>query len=94
MGKGVDAEGKPTSTEFTAAYDGKYYASVGNPNADSIMVKRIDANTVEATQTMAGKVVIRTPRVVSKDGKTLTSTATGTDAAGKAFKNVELFEKK
>lgn len=94
VAKGIDAEGNPISTEFTALYDGKYYPSLGNPIADSIMVKRIDANTVEATQTKAGKVVIRTTRVVSKDGKTLTSTATGTDAAGKAFKNVELFEKK
>ena len=94
VSRGVDAEGKPVLTEFTAAYDGKYYPSTGNPNVDSIMVKRIDANTAEATQTKAGKVVIRTTRVVSRDGKTITSTATGTNSEGKSFKNVEVFEKR
>lgn len=92
--KGVDAEGKATNTEFTAAYDGKFHAVTGNPTVDAIMVKRIDANTTEATQTKAGKPVSKTTRVISKDGKTLTSTAHGTNAAGKAYTNVEIFQKK
>ena len=56
--------------------------------------RRFDANTVEATQTKAGKVVSKTRRVTSTDGKTLTFTATVTDAAGKPTKNVEVFDKK
>jgi len=92
--KGVDAEGKATTTEFTAAYDGKFHAVTGNPAVDSIMVKKIDANTVEATQTKGGKPVSKTTRAISKDGKTLTSTAHGKNAAGKAYTNVEIFEKK
>jgi hypothetical protein len=91
--KGVDADGKATSSEFTAAYDGKFYAVTGNPTIDSIMVKRVDANTIEATQTKAGKLVAKTSRVISKDGKTITSTAKGTNAAGKAYTNVEIFER-
>jgi WD40 repeat protein len=90
----VAADGKSSGVEFTVAYDGKYVAVTGSADVDSIMVKRIDANTVEATQTKAGKVVVKTTRVISADGKTLTSTATGTDAAGKAWKNVEVFDKK
>jgi len=92
--KGVDAEGKPTTTEFTTAYDGKFHAVTGSATIDSIMVKRIDANTTEATQTKAGKLVSKTTRVISKDGKTLTSTANGKNAAGKAYTNVEIYDKK
>jgi hypothetical protein len=58
------------------------------------MVKRIDANTVESTQKKGGKVMLQTRRVVSADGKTMTATATGTNAAGKRVKNVEVFDKK
>lgn len=90
---GVGADGKPTHSEFTAAYDGKNYAITGSPLADSIWVKRIDANTIEAQQSKAGKMVQHTTRVISSDGKTLTSTAKGTNAAGKAYTNVEIFEK-
>ena len=93
VAKGVGADGKATSTEFTMNYDGKYVAATGNPAFDSIKVKRVDANTIEATQKKGGKVVSVTTRVLSKDGKTLTSTAKGTNAAGKAFTNVEIFEK-
>jgi len=90
----VGADGKSTTVEFTVAYDGKFVPVKGSPDADSIMVKRIDANTVEATQTKAGKVVSKTTRMTSTDGKTLTSTSAGTDAAGKPTKNVEVFDKK
>ena len=42
---GVGADGKPTHVEFTAKYDGKDYAYKGNPNIDTIAVKRIDDDT-------------------------------------------------
>jgi hypothetical protein len=90
----VGSDGKSTTVEFTVAYDGKYVPLKGSADVDAIMVKRIDANTVEATQAKAGKVVSKTTRVTSTDGKTLTSTATGTDAAGKPTKTVEVFDKK
>jgi hypothetical protein len=92
--KGVDAAGKPVGTTFTVHFDGKYVAMTGGVDADAIMVKRVDANSVNSTQKKGGKVVIHTTRVVSKDGKTLTNTTWGTNAAGKEFKNVEVFDKK
>jgi hypothetical protein len=92
--KGIDAQGKPAAAEFTAHFDGKYYPMTGSTTVDSIMVKRIDANHTKSTQKKGNKVVIHTSRVISKDGKTLTATATGKDAAGKAYKNVELFDRK
>jgi hypothetical protein len=90
---GVDAAGKATKTEFTVAYDGKNVPVTGSAAYDSINVKRVDANTLEAVQSKGGKVVGRTHRVLSKDGKTLTTTGTGTNAQGKAYTNVEVFEK-
>lgn len=91
---GVDANGKPTAVTFTVDYDGKYHPISGNPAVDSIMVKRIDANTSESVQKLGAKVVTNTSRRVSKDGKVLTSTSSGTNAAGKPYKNVEVFDKK
>lgn len=91
--KGVDAQGKSTATEFTVHFDGKYYAMTGSATVDSIKVKRIDANTTESTQKKGDKEVVHTRRVISKDGKTMTATATGTNADGKAYKNVEVFLK-
>lgn len=92
--KGVDAEGKPTLVEYTASYDGKDYPITGTPDADSISLKRIDDHTSEATQRKAGKVVLTVKRVVSKDGKVLTTTATGTNAKGQALHNVVVFDRK
>lgn len=92
--KGVGADGKPTSTEFTVHFDGKYVPVTGNPAMDSIMVKRVNASTIKASQKKGNAVAIRTTRVISKDGKTLTSTAKGKNAAGKAYTNVEVFDKK
>ncbi|MCX5766034.1 MAG: hypothetical protein NTZ43_02260 [Gemmatimonadetes bacterium] len=92
--KGVDATGKAVSTTFTVHFDGKYAPMTGGADSDAIMVKRIDANTTESTQKRGDKVVIHTRRVVSKDGKTLTGTSSGTNAAGKEYKNVEVFDKK
>jgi hypothetical protein len=92
--KGVDAEGKPTLVEYTASYDGKDYPITGSPDADTISLKRIDDHTSEATQKKAGKVVLTVKRVISTDGKVLTTTASGTNSKGQAFKNVVVFDRK
>jgi hypothetical protein len=92
--KGVGADGKPINVTFAVAFDGKYHAMTGSPTADSIMVKRIDANSTESTQKKGAKVVTNSTRVVSKDGKTMTNTSKGTDAAGNATSSVVVFDKK
>ncbi len=89
----VNAAGTKVHVEFMAAFDGKYPAITGSPTSDSIMVKRVDANTVESTQKKGAKEVIRTTRTVSKDGKTLTSTTKGTNAEGKPYTNMEVYDK-
>lgn len=91
---GVNATGTKSHVEFTAAFDDKYHVMTGSTTADSIMVKRVDANTVKSTQKKGAKEVIHTTRTVSKNGKTLTATTKGTSADGKAYTNKEVFDKK
>ena len=49
---GVGPDGKPMHWEFQAKYDGKAVPFKGNPDADMIASKRIDANTVEGITTL------------------------------------------
>ena len=90
---GVGADGKPTHTEFQAKYDGKDYSFTGNPDADKLSYKRIDANTLEVTTTLKGKNTTAVKVVVSGDGKTRTVTQTGTNAQGQALNVSSVYER-
>jgi hypothetical protein len=90
---GVGADGKPTHAEFQAKYDGKDYAFKGNPDADTLAYKRIDANTLEATLKMKGKPTITAKAMVSKDGKTRTVTQMGKNAQGQSIDITSVYEK-
>lgn len=91
--KGVDAAGKPTLVQYTARYDGKDYAITGSSGGDMISLKRIDDFTSESTQKRAGKAVIITTRIVSRDGKVLTVTTQGTNAKGETLNNTMVFDR-
>jgi hypothetical protein len=91
---GIDAEGKPNRIEFTVTYDGKDYPYKGSPDYDTLSVTVVDRFTTSFTQKRAGKVVLTGRRVVSKDGKTLTITAKGTNAKGEPIDNVVVFDKR
>jgi hypothetical protein len=90
---GTDAEGKPTHVQYSAKFDGKDYPVTGMTNADTVSVKRIDANTVESVQKKDGKVVMTVTSKVSDDGKTRTSTWRGKNAEGKEVHNVVVLDK-
>jgi hypothetical protein len=90
---GIDAAGNPTHIEYTAKYDGQDYPITGAPNADTIALERIDASTIQSTSKKAGQVVMIVRSVVSKDGKTRTSTFKGTDAKGQDVNNVVVYDK-
>ena len=89
----IGADGKPTHAEFQAKYDGKGYPFKGNPDADLLSYKRIDANNLEATTTLKGKNTTAITVMVSSDGKTRTVTQTGTNAQGQAFNSSSVYEK-
>ena len=82
--KGIGADGKPTATQWTVNYDGKDRPEIGNPDADALSLKRIDAYTTEFSEKRASKVVLTGARVISRDGKVMTITSKGTDAKGQA----------
>ena len=90
---GTDADGKPIHVQYSAKFDGKDYPATGVANADSVSVKRIDANTIETVQKKDGKVMMTITSKVSKDGKTRTSTWHGKNAEGKDVHNVVMFDK-
>jgi hypothetical protein len=90
---GTDAEGKAVHMEFSPKYDGKDYPATGMPNADTINMKKIDDYTIETVGKKGGKPMVTTKSVVSKDGKTRTSTQTGTNAKGEAVNNTIVYEK-
>jgi hypothetical protein len=90
---GTDGEGKPLHVQYSAKFDAKDYPANGMANADSVSLKRIDANTIETQQKKDGKVVMTVTTKVSSDGKTRTSTYHGKNAEGKDVHNVVVFDK-
>jgi hypothetical protein len=82
--EGIEADGSRIAYSYTARYDGQEYrpTGVGMANGwETITVKRIDDYTFEATLKRAGQVVATTKNVVSKDGKTMTTTTNGTSVS-------------
>ena len=80
---GADAKGDPIKVHWAAKFDGKDYPSTGGAGgADTVSLKRVDANTIETTNKKSGQVVTTVRSVVSQDGKTRTSTWSGKDSKG------------
>ena len=89
----VQADGTRVTVGFSAHYDGKDYKYTGSPDYDTIALKRVDANTIEAALKKGGKVVQTTKAVVSSNGKVRTITYTGTNAKGQKVNNVVVLDK-
>ena len=89
----VQADGTRVTLGFSAHYDGKDYKYTGSPDYDIIALKRVDANTIEATLKKGGKVVQTAKAVVSSNGKVRTITYTGMNAKGQKVNNVVVFDK-
>jgi hypothetical protein len=91
--KMVGVDGKEMSMHTTIKYDGKDYPVSGNPDADSVSAKVMDARTTHFTMKKGGKEVGTVHRVVSADGKRLTVENKGTHADGKAYDDTLVFDK-
>ncbi len=79
----AEANGDVTHIEFAAKYDGKDYPITGDPNIDTIAVRKIDANTFDVVFKKAGKEMFKAQEVFSKDGKTFTFIEKGKNAKGR-----------
>jgi hypothetical protein len=90
---GVDSQGKATHNEYTAKFDNKDYPWMGQVNADTISLIRLDEEYYESTWKLKGQVTITTQTVVSRDGKTLTTNQFGKDAQGRTVSNMTVYDK-
>ena len=70
----VDAQGKASTGEFTAGFDGKDYPISGDPFVDRLTLKRVNAYRVDGLGKKSDKTATTFIWQVSKDGKTLTYT--------------------
>ena len=89
----TNADGSTLHVQYDAKFDGKDYPVTGVPNADMVSVKRIGADTIESTLKKGGQGVTTVTSVVSKDGKTRTSTFKGKDPQGNDVNNVVVLDK-
>ena len=91
--EGVDGNGNPTHVQYDAKFDGKDYPATGLPVGDTVSVNRMNADTIQATMKKDGQPVMTVTSVVSKDGKTRTSTFKGKDPQGHEVNNVVVYDK-
>ena len=90
---GVDGHGQPTTREWTMVDDGRDRPITGDPDADMLSLTRIDALTSALSLKRAGRIVITGTQAISRDGKVMTVTTNGVNAAGQTIRDVAVFEK-
>jgi len=90
---GVNAAGEATHGEYVSKFDGTDVPWSGNPDADTASAKKIDDSSYENIWKKEGKTTITAKAVVSKDGKTLNITLTGTDSKGRTVNNKLVYDR-
>jgi hypothetical protein len=90
---GEQVDGTMINSSYTAKYDGNDYPVTGAP-WDTISIKQVDSNTfTTVTKKTGGKYKSTGRTVISKDGKTMTTTSKGISAEGKPFNYSMVWEK-
>ena len=89
----ITAGGTRRTGGYSVHFDGKDYPTTGNPNFNTVSLKRIDDHTFESTLKKDGKVVETVRNTVSKDGKTMTTTSKGTNTKGQPYTEVLVWDK-
>jgi hypothetical protein len=74
-------------------YHGQPHPTTGSADLDSSAYTKVDANTIICTRMKGGKVITVGTEILSADGRTLTISATGINAAGQKLSNVTVYEK-
>ena len=90
---GTDGDGNATHNEWTGKFDGKCYSVTGSPTADERCYKVVNSHTMRFTEKKGGKTNVTGRIVVSANGKMRTVTTSGSDAKGKRFSTVAVFDK-
>jgi len=95
----VNAKGQKVHIVYTATLDGADHPWKGMPaekpivGQDAVSFKKLDAHTYHVENKMKGKVLTTNHIVISADGKTRTSTTTGTNAEGQKVHHVVVYDK-
>src|SRR5438067_4463179 len=74
---GIDANGKPSHTEWSGKFDGKDYPVTGDPNSQARSYTKVNERTLTTTNKKNGKVTVTGQIVVSADGKIRTVSIRG-----------------
>jgi hypothetical protein len=98
----VTADGSREVMAYTARYDGKVYPGTTTITGKTVttqkmnvVLRKVDARTRERLSMNDGKVTMRARRVLSEDGKVLTSTILATGEDGKEVaRETRVFERK
>jgi hypothetical protein len=90
---GVDASGNATHSTFTAKLDGTDAPVTGNPNGDTISVKRHSPTHFVVHIKKGGAVTMTVHVVVSADGKSRTATYEGKSPKGEKEHDVIFYDK-
>ena len=90
---GTDGDGNPTHNEWTGKFNGKFYPVTGDATSDERAYRRVGARTLILTGRKGGKITLNGRIVVTANGKTRTVTTSGTDAKGKRFRTVAVYDK-
>lgn len=90
---GVNPDGTPLNTSYTATYDGKDSPVTGAADWDAVAVTMMDANTRHTVRKKGGKEVQTLHSVLAKDGKSFTTTTTGVNGKGEKVESTMVFEK-
>jgi hypothetical protein len=89
----VPATGAPVKSEVTFMFDGKDHPVTGNPNSTSQAYTKGDATHYTVVSKVGGKVTVTSKVALAADGKSRTSTQTGTDAQGRPVNNMIWYDK-
>ena len=90
---GTAADGSPISFKYEVRDEGGTGKVLAGGPYDGVSGTWIDDNTREVSYMKGGKEVLQLRTAVSKDGNTMRLTVEGTDAQGKPFSGVAVFEK-
>ena len=94
--QGIDAFGKPINLDMNnlmITFDGRDH-STPTLDYETTAWKRIDEHKYLVTRKKAGKVVLTSTNVLTADGRTMTITTTGQNAAGQPIHNVRVYDRR
>ena len=88
----MDTDGRNNNSPETGKFDGKDYPVKGDANQDSRSYKRKGIHELDFQVKKGTKVTTTGRIVVSDDGKSRTVTSHGTDAQGKKYTSMAVYD--